>query len=111
MALLAEADVSTPVVVTVVGMVITSLGAFGAAFLSYLSNRDKLRFDSRTALMEQNLSNMLKANLECEADRDDLKERASKLEDARDRHEKEVVYLRREVAALREQLDSKADGT
>lgn len=95
--------------VMVAGMAVTSLSALAASVLTYLSGRDKLLFDQKTASLEG-------AVKECEQDRDvqrnkldNLTERSDKAEKLTARMEGEHASSERSVKELREEVKELRD--
>lgn len=80
----------TGTIITVVGMVLASLGASVAALFSWLSARDKLRYDAKIIKLESDISNIQKDILECNNEKEKLRERIEKIEQERQQESKEL---------------------
>ena len=101
-------DFSNPIVITVVGMVLASLGAAVTAVMSYLTNRDKLAYDADRIRLEKDVT-MLKAQDErcrqdiaqLRQDRDGFREEVERLQTQREGDARETRQLREELDELR----------
>lgn len=95
----------------VLGAMVTTLGAFGTAVLSYMAQRDKLKYDSELAKLRGDVEESRVEHEECQRVQVILQQRASEAERKSAENaglirgmEIELTSLRAEVHDLRDRL-------
>lgn len=71
----------TPILVTVVGMVLAALGAAVTAVTSYMTNRDKLRFDAERIKDRADIAYLKQREKECLEETAEMRKRIEHLEE------------------------------
>jgi uncharacterized protein YlxW (UPF0749 family) len=94
-----DVTASTNVVVIIVGMVITSLGALAASLFSWLSARDKLKFDASVVKMQSDLATLQSEVRDCTDERNEVRDKSERVE----------RELREEIRELRDRLESRGN--
>lgn len=102
----------TPIIVTVIGMVIASVGAAITSITGYLSNRDKLKYDAERVKLFQDVASLKRREEVCQRDiaqlqedRENFRGQVAKLQTQMERDTHETQELRRELRELRDVKD------
>lgn len=111
-----QEGVSATTIITVIGMVLTSFGALGAALFAYLAARDKLKFSAETVTMKQEIKNLKSKVDDCELGHTDVKGRLDEVvrkaevaEKIAAKFEGELAGADRERKSLQEEVNELRD--
>lgn len=98
------ADSETTTWFMVMGVVITTLGAFGASVMAYLNTLAKFRFDAELLMLKGDVRNLTKLVEECEKDKDENKIRANDTADRMSKAETKAARIEGELAGTERQV-------
>jgi chromosome segregation ATPase len=90
---------------TVIAMVVTSLAAFGAGVLNYMAGRDRLKFDTEKKQLEKAVARLEIEIKKCEDERDADRAHIAEIDANADDAKLKAAKLEGEVSSLRQEVD------